>query len=161
MGWRALTPLDLPRLAEIAGEVHPGYPERAEVFAERLALAPNGCFAYEAGGEMGGYAIGHPWRGAPPKLDALLGVLPKNADHYYLHDVALSAQARGAGAARAAVDRYLACAQALGLRHLALIAIDGLAPLWGRLGFAPAPCPPGWIKSYGLGALYMRRAAAR
>lgn len=158
MGWRPLRHDDLPRLAEIAEQVHPDYPERAVVFAERLALAPEGCLAYEAGGAMAGYAIGHPWFGAPPRLDAFLGVLPKTADHFYVHDVALTARARGGGAARAAIDRYRACAEARGLTHLALIAIDGLAPLWRRIGFAAASCPPAWLAGYGEGAVYMRQA---
>ena len=158
MGWRALSSTDLRRLAAVAGEVHAAYPERAEVFAERLALDPAGCFAFDVEGAMAGYALSHPWAGAPPKLDSLLGALPAQAEWQYLHDVALLPAARGRGAATALLPRIEAAARARGLSRLALVAIDGLAPVWERLGFRKAPPPPGAaLDSYDSGAVFMLR----
>lgn len=158
MGWRPLLPGDLPRLVAIAGQVHAAYPERAEVFAERLALDPAGCFAFDVDGAMAGYALSHPWAGAPPKLDTLLGGLPARAEWRYLHDVALAPAARGRGATAALLPRVEAAARARDLSRLALVAIDGLAPFWARLGFAAAPAPPGAaLDSYDPGAVFMLR----
>ncbi|NEW95116.1 GNAT family N-acetyltransferase, partial [Rhodopseudomonas sp. BR0M22] len=41
--WRGMTPADLPAVDAIAAVVHAAYPEDAAVFAERLALHPDGC----------------------------------------------------------------------------------------------------------------------
>ena len=59
----------------------------------------------EKDGVAAGYALAHPFRfGALPALDALLHALPAGADCLYLHDIAILADARGGGAARALVD---------------------------------------------------------
>lgn len=162
MRWRPLVADDLPRLNALAATLHPAYPERPEVFAERLALAPRCCFAFADGADMLGYALAHPWAGAPPKLDTLLAATPPRPDHLYLHDVALLPQARGRGAVAALLQALDAQAQIDGLAHLALVAVSGLSPFWRRRGFTPHPAPPGSaLAAYGVGARYMTRPAPR
>lgn len=154
--WRAMRTDDLAAVATLANRLHVAFPERADVFAERLALCPAGCLALESGGALAGYAIAHPWSGAPPPLDTLLGALPAAPDHFYLHDVALAPQARGQGGARAALAALDDAARRLGLAEMRLVAVSGSTPVWARLGFrvtgAGAPA------SYGAGAAAMRRA---
>lgn len=154
--WRAMRADDLAAMAALAERIHVDYPERPEVFAERLALCPAGCLALESGGALVGYALAHPWAGAPPPLDTLLGALPSAPDHFYLHDVALAPQARGRGEARAALAALDDAARRLVLDEMRLVAVSGSAPVWARLGFAAsgAPCPA----SYGDDAVAMRRA---
>jgi len=148
--WRPMRPADLPAVAALAAAIHPHHPERPEVFAERLALAPGGCWMTE-----GGYAFAHPWTGAaPPPLDSLLGVLPAPPGAVHVHDIALLPGRRGRGLGRAALAAVTAGWPGL---PVTLVAVPGLGPYWAALGFADAPCAdPGALASYGAGARFMR-----
>ena len=160
--WEPLRPCDLVALGRIAGIVHPAYPERDEVPAERLALFGPGCFAAWAGPAMVGYAISHPARrGDPPALDTLLGTLPTAPDCLYLHDVALLPAARGAGLGAALIARLVPLARARGLPALALVAVGGSCRYWAARGFRRPPEPSAGLAaklaSYGDSAAYMER----
>ncbi|WP_445464734.1 GNAT family N-acetyltransferase [Faunimonas sp. B44] len=155
---------DLHAVMAIAERVHPAFPEDAAVFAERLALCPQGCFVAEVRGRVVGYLISHPWRcGAPPALNARLGALPGPAECWYLHDLALLPEARGGGLGRAALALVEDAARAARLGSIELVAISGSAPFWARLGFAPLASRPGAAvpASYGADACAMRRTIAR
>jgi ribosomal protein S18 acetylase RimI-like enzyme len=154
--WRALAEADLPALAEIAARVHPDFPEEEAVFAERLALAPDWCFALADGKSLYGYVLGHPWAGPPPKLDTLLGGLPDPASYGYIHDLALLPEARGGGHGRLIVNRLISHTKPQRLGAVALVAVSGSTPFWQRQGFEVAT-PPGPLAGYGLDARYMIR----
>ena len=80
---------DLPAVTALADAVHAHHPERPEVLAERLALAPDGCFAL--GEPLTGYILSHPWRlDGPPPLDSLLGRLPARPASWHLHDIVVA-----------------------------------------------------------------------
>lgn len=150
-----MAPSDLAEVERLGNAIHQAHPERPEVFAERLALCPEGCHAL---GSLDGYIISHPWTlGSPPALDTLLGALPARPDTWYIHDLALHERARGTGAAPAIVAHLAALAQARGLRSMSLIAVGRSPGFWARQGFAPASLAPGKIASYGGGAAYMVR----
>ena len=153
--WRPMAPSDLAAVERLGNTIHQAHPERPEVFAERLALCPEGCHALSSlGGNLDGYIISHPWTlGSPPPLDTLLRPLPAQPDTWYIHDLALHERARGTGAAQAIVAR-LAAAHAL---PLSLIAVGRSPGFWARQGFAPATLPQGKLASYGEGAAYMIR----
>ena len=164
MNWRPMTAADLPEVLALAGLLHPGYPESAAVFADRLALAPGFCRMLPGlGHAILGYAIAHPWAGmAPPPLDTVLGRLPAPPEVLHLHDIALHPAARGSGQAAAVVAALLADAAAAGLGRASLLALPGKADYWARLGFRPAAWPPGpALASYGPGALPMERPLSR
>ncbi|MFH5926721.1 GNAT family N-acetyltransferase [Roseomonas xinghualingensis] len=148
---------DLPAVSAIAAAVHPGYPESDAVFAERLRLAPETCLLLEMAGAAAGYVLAHPWyRGRPPALDSLIGVLPSAPEVLYLHDIALLPAARGTGAGREAVR--LVGNRARGL-PMALVAVGGASGFWEGQGFRRMrdegfdALPPG----YGPDALYMEK----
>lgn len=149
MQWRPMRASDLAAVEVLGNAVHTAYYERPEVFAERLALAPETCFVL-AGREIQGYLIAHPWSGPPPALDTLLGALPA-PDHLYLHDLALAQAVRGQGHPQAILARLPG--------PIALIAVGGTAPFWQSQGFAPVPISAAKLASYGAGAVYMRRPA--
>ncbi|XKH35702.1 GNAT family N-acetyltransferase [Azospirillum doebereinerae] len=93
-----MTKADLDAVLAVADVVHPDYPEDRAVFAERLALFPEGCRLAERDGRVLGYGVMHPGLlGVPPPLDAPLGALPAVADCLYLHDIALLPDTRGLG----------------------------------------------------------------
>jgi GNAT superfamily N-acetyltransferase len=160
--WRAMRRDDLGAVCAIATAVHPDHPERPEVFAERLALAPAGCRVLD-GGARGplGYALSHPWRLdlGPPALDSLLGALPAVPDAWYLHDIALLPEARGGGQAAGIVAALLAEAAAAGIGQAMLVAIPGKDRYWARRGFDDAPIagpgPAARLAAYGAGARLM------
>ena len=164
MAWRSMRQEDLAQACAIADEVHPAHPEDAEVFAERLALYPQGCLVLEAGGHVAGYALAHPWlRAAPPALNARLATLPARADCLYVHDIAIQPASRRRGAARAALQELDALAGREGLPLLALVAIPGTRAFWRGQGFAVVdrPALAAKLASYGTGARFMERAARR
>lgn len=134
--WRPMSPDDLPRVARLAARVHAAYPEDEGVFAERLRLYPAGCHVYEAGGRLLGYVLSHPWADrAAPALNSLLGALPASPATYYLHDLALLPEARGAGAGSAIVAALVAQARAEHLPTMSLVAVHESEAFWRRHGF--------------------------
>ncbi|MCW2237236.1 GNAT family N-acetyltransferase [Azospirillum canadense] len=164
-GWRAMEPADLDRVMAIAEVVHPDYPEERAVFAERLALFPDGCLmALADGGANGapvGYAVMHPGRlGAPPPLDSPLGGLPEGADCLYLHDVALLPSARGLGLGVSMMERMEGIAAGRGFGWLALTSTPKARAFWDRNGFVAydgGPALAAKLASYGGGMAYMTR----
>lgn len=138
--WRQMAACDLAAVSSISDAVHGRYTEPIAVYAERLALYPAGCRVLEQDSALVGYLIGHPWfREHPPKLGALLGAIPPDADSYYLHDIALLPAARAAGAGKAGLDLAMVQARALGLSDIALMAVGGADRFWSSRGFAYVP----------------------
>jgi len=162
--WREMRVEDLPHIARIAAVVHPRYPEKDEIFVERLRLYPGGSRVLtRENGRVVGYVVSHPWRfGAVPALDSALGALPPDADCYYIHDVALLPEARGRGAAPAAVALLADQARAEGLSHISLVAIAGTQAFWRWQGFTVVERAElnGKLASYDSSARYMSRALA-
>lgn len=159
MPWRAMTADDLAAVCAIADRVHVEYPEDSAVFAERLALYPQGCFVLELG-ELAGYVISHPWHfNVPPALNVSLGGIPQGASTYYLHDIALLPAGRGTGAASAIVSRLIDHAKAAGLANLSLVAVNASQSFWRKHGFRITndPALASKLASYGAQARYMVR----
>jgi hypothetical protein len=155
-----MTATDLPAVTALAALIHPGYPEDAAVFAERLRLYPPGCRVLERNGALKAYVISHPWLDRmPPALNALLGELPARPTTYYLHDLALLPEVRRSGAAAQAVAVLAGQAQAEQLPSLSLIAVNGSAGFWERQGFEAIPDGSlrEKLRSYGEDAQFMMR----
>lgn len=157
--WRAMTEADLDAVLAIADVVHPDYPEERAVFAERLALFPDGCRLAESDGVALGYGVMHPGLlGVPPPLDAPLGGLPAAADCLYLHDIALLPRTRGLGLGAAVLDYAHGVAAGRGYGVLALTSTPGARSYWERMGFrayAGGPALAAKLASYGGGMTYM------
>jgi GNAT superfamily N-acetyltransferase len=152
-------PADLTSAEAIGEAVHAAYPEGPEIMAERLALYPAGFFVLGDGAGIAGYMVGHPWLfGQPPKLNMLLGSLPAAPDTFYLHDVALLPQARGAGAGEAGVRLLLRHAESHGFPTASLVAVHASEHFWRRFGFRPRACDG--LASYGEAASFMVRSTA-
>jgi GNAT superfamily N-acetyltransferase len=131
------------------------------VLAEKQRLYPTGAWLCERDGAACGYFLTHPWHAdSIPPLDTLLGAIPEDAGTYYLHDLALLPEARGAGAAREAVATALRHATAEGFGTASLVAVNGSQRFWALQGFAVADVPhlSDELRDYEPGARYMRRA---
>lgn len=146
--WRPMNVADLPRVNQIADIVHVNYPEDPAVFANRLALFPDGCRMAEDGAQSLGYCIVHPGIiGQPPALDSVLASLPAAADCLYIHDVALLPEARGRKLGIALARLMEDVARAHGFDRIALTAVNNSDGFWGSLGYEPQPCDK--LASYG------------
>lgn len=156
--WREMQPSDVDGVVALANEVHPRLDERADVFADRMAIFPEGCQVLFGPNGVEGYAVSHPARlREPPPLGAILGRLPADADSYYIRDVVVSPRLHGAGHARIAV--YHALDTGAAFRETALVAVRGTVPFWERFGFADRTrdIEPGRLSPYGEDARYLVR----
>ena len=161
LGWRPMTVDDLDAVAGLALLGFPDHFEGRPCFENRLALFPRGCFVLaETGGAPRGYLVAYPWRAdAAPTLNTLIAALPEDAAVFYLHDIALHPDARGAGRSGAIVERLADQARADGWPGIALVAVNDAAGFWARHGFAVRDTPEMAAKlaSYGPDACYMVR----
>lgn len=155
--WRPMRASDLRAVLDVSNAVHPDLPEGEAVFAERLALFPEGCLVLADGATIEGYALSHPIRRfRPPALNSLLGALPADADDYYIHDVVVAPWRRGGGHAAIGVRRLLAIASAY--ETTSLVSVYGTAAFWARFGFRPASRDmAAKLRPYGANAVYMLR----
>jgi GNAT superfamily N-acetyltransferase len=161
--WRPAHASDLPAISTIAARIHPGLPERPDVFAEKMRLSPEGCRVLITADEIVGYGLAHPWmQHRIPQLDGFLERLPDDADCLYVHDVAVLPDFRG-GASRAYVADIEELARVSGIATLALVSVYATRPLWERLGFRPVIADAelrAKLASYGDSATYMLRDLA-
>ena len=160
--WRPMTPADIDGVVAVARLSFPDHFEARECFAERQALAAEGCFVLsDEAGSVRGYLMAYPWRrNSAPPLDSLIGAIPEEADVVYLHDLALHPETRGGGYTRLIVERLAEQAKAAGWREIALVAVNEATAFWERNGFG-VQNPPGMVEklaSYGADARYMIRA---
>lgn len=159
---------EVTAVGELADAIHPSLPEDPAVFANRLALYPQGSLVLAASDvlpasrDIFGYAVAHPWRGdIPPKLDTVLDGLPEKPDRFYIHDLAISPACRGGGHATEAVARLMKLAEAF--PAAILVSVYGTVPFWSRFGFREtmATFPPGAMDAYGAEACLMIRTARK
>jgi len=134
--WRNMREDDLATVIKIADELHPGFFEDKHIYAERLALYPNGCLIFEVNHHRVGYVISHPWlEGQVPALNSLLQALPTHPSTYYIHDVALLPPARGLGAVKLLLANFIPLARADGLSTISLTAVNNSRGFWRSHGF--------------------------
>ena len=135
--WRAMTAKDIAEVQRISDLIHPDYPERDEVVAEKLMLAPASHFiAEDAEGIVRGYAVSYPWiANDMPQLDQFIRRLPDKAEVLYIHDVALLPSARGGPLVSELLKRLSKVARSQGLGGFTLAAMYGSETAWFRHNF--------------------------
>ena len=130
-------------------------PEDVSILKSKWLASPDTCFIYSNNeNKILAYLLSHPWGSdSPPKLNEKA---PVNYDtsNLYLHDLALSNEARGRGIAKALVENLINNAKAQGFTKILLVAVQGSSSFWGKYGFMVidnvAICP-----SYGSDAKLM------
>src|SRR5690606_3139324 len=84
-----------------------------------------------------------------------------DADSLYLHDLAVGLLASGRGVGPSLVRHAFGHAQTRGLRHSALVAVQGSQAFWSCLGYEPCHVPDAQqaarLATYGDAAVYMSR----
>jgi ribosomal protein S18 acetylase RimI-like enzyme len=156
--WERLTAADICGVDRLAQEIHADFPERMDVFAEKIRLFPEGCWKRVRQGRIIGYGIAHPWElFCIPPLDQFLNHLPTKADCFYIHDVALLPDARGEGAADQYVKIIREAARKSQISKLALVSVYGTDIFWKKMGFQifSADAIFGKLSAYGETAKYM------
>lgn len=110
--------------------------EDARVIRERLASQPHSCWLAENDHcEVLAYLFSY------PSLNMQVAPLGSNFTQYadaqllYLHDMAVSHNARGMGLAPVLLARAEQHATDLGFNTLALVAVQGSVPYWQKQGF--------------------------
>ena len=115
----------------------------------------------ERGGSVCAYLAAY--RSVRGKVTPLHGHFEAAAqpDTLYLHDMAVLPAHAGQGLAHALLQPLWAQARAEGLRHSALVSVQGSQAYWERQGYALHPLPDAAqqarLASYGEGAVYMAR----
>ena len=147
---------DLDAVVRIQREAYgDDYQESAEVLGHKLRLAPEACWFAEYEGVGLGYVFAHPWAAGVPRLHAPIAHIPSNADQGFLHDLAVSPRARGAGVGGRLFERVRMWSRGAGHSALGLVALADAVAYWSALGFVAQPLSP--PKGYGEGAVFMRR----
>lgn len=153
-----MTPNDIPTADAIGEIVHPDFPEDIAVMKNRFALFPQGCFVAEGQDKLLGYAISHPSIiGEPAPLDTII-TLPENADCLFLHDIALSDNARGLGLGRRIVPLLTKTTLECGFHRLSLVSVNNSLGFWQSQGFiilTPNEKLAAKLDTYGKDATYM------
>ncbi|WP_222565045.1 GNAT family N-acetyltransferase [Novilysobacter antarcticus] len=155
---------DLTALFELQGESYPpALRDSLEAFASRLRLAEGCSQVAEIDQRAVGYILAHPWLSRqPPAVDTVLSPLSGDGPRIlYVHDLSVSARAKGTGLGGRLVDAVLEAGRRGGLRRAELVAVPGADGFWKRMGFQTLDVAPDLarkVRQYGDGALYMGRA---
>ncbi|MGZ4975257.1 MAG: GNAT family N-acetyltransferase [Limisphaerales bacterium] len=158
--WRLANAGDLNDIQKIGDLIHVELPERPEVFAEKLKLFPEGCFALIRDHQIVGYGFSHPWRlKSIPPFNHFMNDLPPAPNCLFIHDVAILPQARGYGATERLVELIESIAINHRLSYLALVSVYNTPRFWARFGFETVvdAALENDLKSYGASAQYMVR----
>lgn len=160
--WRPMTMADLPAVDRLSVRIHPDFPERPEVLAEKFRLFPRGCFVLDGAHlPTAGYCFSHPWQsGPPPELDTPLGGLPERPNAYFIHDLAVEAFLRRRNLASVIVPLLVGVAHSIPVDRMTLVAVSGSEPFWTRMGFlrsADAALQDSARAKYGAGAVHMEQ----
>lgn len=155
---RALTLSDVPGLLAVQRACYgDGLIESAETFQARLTSPANSSLAVERQGRLCAYAAA--CRSRLGRITPLHGDFEPapEPDTLYLHDLAVLPAFAGQGLAQALLTALLAQARADGLRHSALVAVQGAERYWSRRGYTPRVLQANGLAAYGPGAVYMTR----
>lgn len=132
----ALGRQDLPAALSIQAETYPTFLiEDEDTFLSRINRTASYCLAAKHGEELLGYLLAHSWRRqSPPPLGT---VLPDDvpSEVLFIHDLAVSSAYRGLMVGQRLITRAFELAAQDGLRSAELIAVEGAADYWRRLGF--------------------------
>ncbi|WP_025819454.1 GNAT family N-acetyltransferase [Shewanella marina] len=133
---RPIQPQDWSTILDIQAECYQDFePERLEVLQSKANIIDDSCFVIEHNQQIVGYCLAHPWQSMhPPALDQVI-IAHASPDCLYLHDMAISAKARGLGAGSFAIQHLFQLAQQLGYHKMALIAVQGADKYWQKFGF--------------------------
>jgi ribosomal protein S18 acetylase RimI-like enzyme len=153
---------DLPAALAIQSRAYPpALVESEAVFRNRLELESSFCLAARQGAALVGYLIAYGWRSnSPPALGTVIMSVAE-CEVLFIHDLAVASMGRRLGIGRMLVEHAFSLAGIAGITASQLVAVDGAAPFWRKLGFrdtAAAASVGEKLASYGVDARWMTRA---
>lgn len=161
----ALRLSDLPAALAIQAEAYPEFLREGEhAFRSRITLIRSYCLAARCYGQLLGYLLAHGWRRrSPPPIGAILDdSVPSEV--LFLHDLSVASTGRGLAIGRQLVEQAFALAAEDGLHRAELIAVEGAAAYWSKLGFVTEPVSRDLqekVRGYGNSACWMARALGK
>lgn len=164
---RPLRADDLPALLRIQQACYDDvFIESARVYARRLGSPANCSLVIERDGRVCAYLAAY--RSLFGKITPLHGDFESTQsapDTLYVHDMAVLPEVAGQGIAKALLESLWEQGRAWGLRHSALVSVQGSTDYWARHGYAAqavhAAQARARLGSYGQGAVYMARTLDR
>lgn len=142
MRLRAMREADLPAIHALQCAAYPpDYHEPEAALASHLAAGPQTSFVAEQKNRLVAYVFAHPWQGEPPRLHEALPEAP-GADHLFVHDLAVSPEARGLGAAALLVQTVREATRTLRFEEIRLVALAHAIAFWRQHGFEALPAFP-------------------
>lgn len=158
--FRAITTADWPAIMQIQQQSYPAMlHESLAVLQSKQQLAPSSCRVFANNNGVHAYCFAHPGcAGEPAPLNETTATtLLANANTLYIHDIAVAPAARGQQLAQLALRQLVSIAEQQQLASLSLVAVNGAANYWQRLGFVPYPIAKS-LRAYGESATYMVRS---
>ncbi|WP_160162620.1 GNAT family N-acetyltransferase [Hyphomonas neptunium] len=112
--------------------------ESPEVFADRLSRFGEYYRVAFMEGRMVGYMIGFPWKLGETLVnnEKFPADLPA-PDCFYIHDIAILPEARGAGISKAMLEDAYKTAHRLGFDAVSLVAVGQSGSYWDNAGYVP------------------------
>lgn len=160
---RLMQHTDLPAVVRLQDSCYAdAFFEPADVVYQRLMLYPQSCWVACYREKLWGYLFSYPsLSGQINPLGAEFGRY-EQADCLYLHDMAVSMDARGQGVATALLQTAQAYAATLGLQQLGLVAVQNSTSFWQQHGFVVqtglSDSASTALSSYGADARYLLAA---
>ena len=154
---RPITEADWPAIQALQAETYYALePESEAVLRSKQRLGPESCLVATSGDTLLGYCLAHPWRKQTPASLYHCYSQPSGHETLYIHDMVVSAKARGRGIARAFLRHLEQLARDKAQQEMSLVAVQGADGYWARVGFKPR-APGKSLAQYGEDAVYMWR----
>lgn len=116
--------------------------EDIDILKIKADVSPETCFVCVDGEEQVlGYVLAHPWEGEQvPCINQDISdseelVSPQEASTLYIHDLAITPEARGEGVAQALIENLIEQAQSFDIDKISLVAVQGMSGFWSKFGF--------------------------
>jgi len=158
-----LTLNDLPELLAIQSVCYgDGFHESAQAFRAKLDASPDTHWLCRRNGQALGYLVTLPVAvGQLPPLNAPQVTKAVAAEWLYVHDMAVLPEARSMGLGWRFMREAERVAREMGLRGLALVAVQGAEGYWAKAGFVQKENVDEALRlklvSFGGGAVYMEK----
>lgn len=138
--FRSLTAGDIGALHDLEANVYaPALHVSDAAFLRLMELYPEGAIGAFDDEGLCGYGFGVPVEsGMTLDLQVPLAALAKDADTFYIHDVAVARRCLRTGLGTRLGTRLIEHAKARGFRRAELVSVQGSAPFWEKLGFCRA-----------------------
>ncbi|NYT65902.1 GNAT family N-acetyltransferase [Alcaligenaceae bacterium] len=167
---QAMQVSDLDQVLALQASAYPDIlHEDAAFYQSRLDSSPDSVWVACKDTTVVGYLVSYPWDGkalpvlnSAPPAPAPAPTEQMQDQFWFLHDCAVSLDARGLGVGQGLLQHGLAHARQVGFQMASLVSLPGAINYWQAQGYRrDAAANDGWradLLPYGEGAAYMARS---